>query len=215
MLFQRVVIDIDLVIGVVRVPSCWQGLHTHKSQKQFLGRIRHNKSSRSGCPSISLLDVALSIRLPQRPENRTMLSFLAKRVPRTITANQNPVAFDGGRSFIEFKAPTDRYLVLNRWPPSSSEANRNIALRPPLHWHRHQTETFHVLHGVAEFVCDGQKIIKKAGDMITIPAKAIHTFRNISESDELLIEFVLEPMWRERDEAFFRMFREVAQCSAI
>jgi mannose-6-phosphate isomerase-like protein (cupin superfamily) len=59
-------------------------------------------------------------------------------------------------------------------------------------------------------VCDGQKIIKKAGDLITIPAKAIHTFRNISESDELLIEFVLEPKWRERDEAFFRMYRQVA-----
>ncbi|KAJ5896790.1 uncharacterized protein N7473_006189 [Penicillium subrubescens] len=133
-----------------------------------------------------------------------MLSFLAKRVPRTITANQNLVVFDGGRSFIEFKAPTDRYLVVNRWPPSSSDANRNIALQPPLHWHRHQTETFHVLHGTAEFVCNGHKIIKKAGDLITIPAKAIHTFRNISESDELLIEFVLEPKWRERDEAFFR-----------
>lgn len=144
-----------------------------------------------------------------------MLAFLARRVPRTITANQNPVVFDGGRSFIEFKAPTDRYLVVNRWPPSSSEANRNIALRPPLHWHRHQTETFHVLHGTAEFVCDGQKIIKKAGDLITIPAKAIHTFRNISESDELLIEFVLEPKWRQRDEAFFRMSRQVAQCPRI
>jgi mannose-6-phosphate isomerase-like protein (cupin superfamily) len=133
-----------------------------------------------------------------------MLSFLAKKVPRTITANQNPVVFDGGRSFIEFKAPTDRYLVINRWPPSSSDANRNIALRPPHHWHRHQTETFHVLEGTAEFLCDGQKIIKKAGDLIIIPTKAIHTFHNLSETHELLIEFVLEPQWRERDESFFR-----------
>ena len=134
-----------------------------------------------------------------------MFSFLARRVPRTITANQNPVVFDGGRSSIEFTAPTDRYLVINRWPPSSCEANKNIALRPPLHWHRHQTETFHVLKGSAEFTCDGQQVIKNAGAVITIPAKAIHTFRNSSETDELVVEFVLEPQWRERDEAFFRM----------
>ncbi|CEJ62778.1 hypothetical protein PMG11_11268 [Penicillium brasilianum] len=134
-----------------------------------------------------------------------MLSFLARRVPRTVTANQNPVIFDGGRSRIEFKTPTDRYLVVNRWPPSSCEASRNIALRPPPHWHRHQTETFHVLEGTAEFFCDGQRILKNAGDSITIPAKAIHTFRNYSESEELVIEFVLEPQWRERDEAFFRI----------
>lgn len=140
-----------------------------------------------------------------------MLSFLARRVPRTITACQNPLVFDGGRSSIEFKAPTDRYLVVNRWPPSSSEANRNIALRPPLHWHLHQTETFHVLKGTAEFVWDGRKVIKNAGDVITIPAKAIHTFCNSSQSEELVIEFVLEPQWRERDEAFFRMWIPLAQ----
>ncbi|EPS29236.1 hypothetical protein PDE_04185 [Penicillium oxalicum 114-2] len=133
-----------------------------------------------------------------------MLSFLAQRISRTITAHHNPLLFDAGRSTVEFKGPTDRYLVVNRWPPASDEANRSIALRPPLHWHRHQTETFHVLKGTAEFLCDGQKSLRRAGEVIIIPVGAVHTFCNASAEEELVVEFVLEPKWRERDEAFFR-----------
>lgn len=133
-----------------------------------------------------------------------MLSFLAKQIPRTRTANLNPIIFDNGLSSIEFKAPADRYLVVNRWPPASNARNRNIALRPPLHWHRHQSETFHVLQGLAEFTCKGQKITKSVGESMTIPARAIHTFCNASPTQELVVEFVLEPRWKERDEAFFR-----------
>ncbi|KAJ5668967.1 hypothetical protein N7462_010037 [Penicillium macrosclerotiorum] len=133
-----------------------------------------------------------------------MLSFLAKKVPRTRTATQNPVVFDGGRASIEFKSPADRYLVINRWPPNSNEANRNIALRPPLHWHRYQTETFHVLEGKAKFTCDGHEIIKSKAETMVIAPRTIHTFCNASEVEELVIEFVLEPKSKGRDEAFFR-----------
>ncbi|KAI9930979.1 hypothetical protein ASPWEDRAFT_34502 [Aspergillus wentii DTO 134E9] len=133
-----------------------------------------------------------------------MLSFLRTKISRTKTVTNNPVYFDGGRSSIEFKSPSDRYLVINRWPPASTEANRNIALRPPLHWHRHQTEQFHVLHGTAKFICGGEDVLKKAGESMTIPMKAFHTFCNASESEEMVVELVLEPKWRNRDEAFFR-----------
>ncbi|KAJ6134109.1 hypothetical protein N7523_000431 [Penicillium sp. IBT 18751x] len=132
-----------------------------------------------------------------------MLSFLAKRVPRTTTAHLNPIMFDSGLSSIEFKPPTDRYLVINRWPPASSARTQNIALKPPLHWHRFQSETFHVLEGSAEFTCDGAKSIKSAGESITIPPRVIHTFCNASSTEGLAVEFVLEPR-AVGDEAFFR-----------
>ncbi|KAJ5778716.1 hypothetical protein N7520_001962 [Penicillium odoratum] len=133
-----------------------------------------------------------------------MLSFLAKRVPRTTTCRLNPLFFDDGRSCLEFKAPNDQYLVLNRWPPGSNEINKNIALRPPIHWHRNQTERFHVISGSAKFTYEGQEIIKTSGQSMLIPMKTFHTFCNASATDELVIEFVLEPKFKDRDEAFFR-----------
>lgn len=45
---------------------------------------------------------------------------------------------------------------------------------------------------------------------MTIPARATHTFCNASSTEELVIEFVLEPRFRERDEAFFREFRSIS-----
>lgn len=132
-----------------------------------------------------------------------MLSFLAKRTPRTTTAHLNPITFDSGLSSIEFKPPTDRYLVINRWPPASNPRTQNIALKPPLHWHRYQSETFHVLEGSAEFTYEGAKSIKSVGESITIPPRVIHTFCNASSTESLVVEFALEP--RELgDEAFFR-----------
>ncbi|KAJ6015892.1 hypothetical protein N7540_010483 [Penicillium herquei] len=133
-----------------------------------------------------------------------MLPFLAKKVPRTTTATLNPILFDSGRSSIEFKAPNDQYLVINRWPPASNELNKNIALRPPLHWHRDQTEIFHVISGTARFTSNGQDILKTRGQSMLIPVETFHTFCNASATEELVIEFVLEPRWRDRDECFFR-----------
>lgn len=140
---------------------------------------------------------------PHTKSDVTMLRFLAKKPPRTITASLNPIPFDNGLSSIEFKSPTDRYLVINRWPPASNTKNRNIALKPPLHWHRQQSETFHVLQGSAEFICDGVKSIKSAGESITIPAGAIHTFCNASSTEGMVVEFGLNPRGQ-GDEAFFR-----------
>lgn len=143
---------------------------------------------------------------PQQPPGQltpNMLSFLAKRTPRTTTAHLNPITFDSGLSSIEFKPPTDRYLVINRWPPASNPRTQNIALKPPLHWHRYQSETFHVLEGSAEFTYEGAKSIKSVGESITIPPRVIHTFCNASSTESLVVEFALEP--RELgDEAFFR-----------
>lgn len=140
-----------------------------------------------------------------------MLSFLAKHPPRTRTAHLTVISFDDGKSSIQFKHPSDRYLVVNKLPPDPAAPSNthqpsppNCALCPPVHWHSGQDETFHVLQGHARFFLDGKAHSATVGDVVYIPKKAFHTFRNASAEDELLIEFVLEPQSRERDEAFFR-----------
>ena len=139
-----------------------------------------------------------------------MLSFLTRHPPRTRVAHLQKITFDDGRSFIEFKPSSDRYLVINRLPPtrqSSTDDNEpcppNCALAPPVHWHSAQDETFHVLEGQARFFVNGQPHTATAGEVVHIPQQVYHTFRNGSEDQDLLIEFVLEPQSRERDEAFF------------
>jgi len=127
------------------------------------------------------------------------------------------ITFDDGRSSIEFKAPSDRYLVINRLPPASRQEHPdhdndsnptpsppNCALNPPLHWHSKQDEFFHVLEGQATFYLGGRKKAAVAGDVVIIPEGQFHTFRNASHQDELVVEFVLEPRDRVRDEQFFR-----------
>lgn len=147
-----------------------------------------------------------------------MLSFLARRVPRTKTSHLDVVTFDGGHSTAEFKTPKDRYLVTNRLPPalSSSKARQvglphkgaNSTLAPPLHRHVWQEETFHVLSGTARFTLGsgGQRRerLAPAGEIMVIPRGHVHTFCNASEEAELVVEFVLDPASRDTDEAYFR-----------
>lgn len=139
-----------------------------------------------------------------------MLSFLTRHPPRTRVAHLQRILFDEGRSLIEFKPSSDRYLVINRLPPtqqSSADDNEpcppNCALAPPVHWHSAQDETFHVLEGQARFFVNGQAHTATPGEVVHIPQQVYHTFRNASESQDLLIEFMLEPQSRKRDEAFF------------
>jgi len=144
-----------------------------------------------------------------------MLSFLTKSPQRTRVAHLNKIAFDDGLSSIEFKAPSDQYLVINRLPPAPQEEAATVtrskeipsppscALNPPLHWHSRQDEFFHVLQGKAAFYLEDRKHIATAGEVVKVPGGVYHTFRNASPKDELMVEFVLEPRYNERDEEFF------------
>jgi mannose-6-phosphate isomerase-like protein (cupin superfamily) len=141
-----------------------------------------------------------------------MLSFLATHPPRTKIAHLNPIRFDEGRSTVEFKSPSDGYLVINRLPPLASDEDvardrvpnkSNCALAPPLHWHHSQEETFHVLEGTALFTLNGVEKTAVAAEVVIIPMRDVHTFRNASEETELVVEFVLDPSTRENDEAYF------------
>ncbi|KAF2418022.1 hypothetical protein EJ08DRAFT_599684 [Tothia fuscella] len=138
-----------------------------------------------------------------------MLSFLSAQTPRTKVAHLNTIHFDNDTSSIEFKSPTDRYLVINRWPPAPSKeqtvpGQAECALSPPPHWHYYQNETFHVISGTGRFMLEGECIDAIEGETVTIPAGAFHTFCNASMEEGLEVEFALEPGTRERDERFFR-----------
>ncbi|KAG6366720.1 hypothetical protein INS49_000899 [Diaporthe citri] len=147
-----------------------------------------------------------------------MLSFLARRVPRTTISHLDRITLDGGRSAAEFKPPADRYLVANRLPPAASaqEAARlglphrgaSSSLAPPPHRHPWQDETFHVVSGTAKFTLGrgrgGTERLAGAGEVVVIPRRAAHTFCNASEEEDLVVEFVLDPASRDADEAYFR-----------
>ena len=134
-----------------------------------------------------------------------------KSTKRSQVAALDTIFFDDGRSSITFKSPSDEYLVINHLPPASSDESGkypiirapNCALDPPLHWHYNQVEIFHVLEGKVYFYLDDQVKSASVGDFVTIPRQAFHTFRNASKESDLVIEFVLDPRNRERDEAFF------------
>jgi mannose-6-phosphate isomerase-like protein (cupin superfamily) len=146
-----------------------------------------------------------------------MIPCLARHPPRTRVAHLDKIFFDEGRSYIEFKAASDRYLVINRLPPAPIDESAsdngsqaipsppNCALNPPLHWHSGQEEFFHVLEGKAAFYLEGRKCIATTGEVVKIPEGAYHTFRNASSKDDLVVEFVLEPRNVKRDEEFFSM----------
>ncbi|KAG8167418.1 hypothetical protein KVR01_003107 [Diaporthe batatas] len=148
-----------------------------------------------------------------------MLSFLARRVPRTPISHLESMTLDGGRSTAEFRPPTDRYLVLNRLPRAASDreaaqlglphAGATSSLAPPLHRHLWQDEIFHVIKGTARFTLGTSRSpstterLASAGEVVVIPRRAAHTFCNASEDEELVLEFVLDPASRDADEAYF------------
>jgi len=140
-----------------------------------------------------------------------MLFFLAVHPKRTKVAHLNTISFDDGESSIEFKSPSDRYLVINRWPPAASPeqtipGQAKCALSPKPHWHYYQSERFHVLEGTARFLLEGKIISAMKGDVVEIPRGAFHTFCNGSMVERMEVEFILEPSTRKKDEAFFSSF---------
>lgn len=53
---------------------------------------------------------------------------------------------------------------------------------PPLHVHRHETETFYILEGTFEFTVGDAKIPAPVGTLVAGPRDIPHTFRNVGTS---------------------------------
>lgn len=52
---------------------------------------------------------------------------------------------------------------------------------PPPHFHNEFSETFLITEGEMEFMVNGEDRIVKAGELVDLPPKTVHTFTNNSE----------------------------------
>jgi quercetin dioxygenase-like cupin family protein len=83
----------------------------------------------------------------------------------------------GGDAVIKATAETTGgafSLVEARFPARSSG--------PPLHAHRHTTDTFYVLEGTLHLTVGEAEIDAPAGSYILVPPGILHTFANTSDS---------------------------------
>ena len=64
---------------------------------------------------------------------------------------------------------------------------------PDPHIHARQVETFRVIEGEMHAKVGGQERVIRAGESLVVPAGQVHTFRNPSESEPLVIRISVEP----------------------
>jgi mannose-6-phosphate isomerase-like protein (cupin superfamily) len=64
---------------------------------------------------------------------------------------------------------------------------------PPLHRHR-ETEVFRVLEGRYLYEVDGRRFYVSAGDLVSVPRWAAHTFTNVSERPSRQLILMLPAM---------------------
>jgi quercetin dioxygenase-like cupin family protein len=64
---------------------------------------------------------------------------------------------------------------------------------PPLHRHR-ETEVFRVLEGRYLYEGEGRRFYATAGDLVSVPGEAAHTFTNVSDGPSRQIVMMLPAM---------------------
>jgi uncharacterized cupin superfamily protein len=64
---------------------------------------------------------------------------------------------------------------------------------PPLHRH-HETEVFRVLEGRYLYEVDGKRFYASAGDLVSVPGGAAHTFTNVLDSPSKQLVMMLPAM---------------------
>ena len=132
-----------------------------------------------------------------------MLSFLASAPKRHPQAHAQTLVIEDGATTIQFlekssAADSPSYGMRIHHKPGDSVAN------PPYHFHRYQTETFHVEKGTFRATVEGATTDISPGNDITITPGLYHKYVNGSDTESLIVGVRLEPEERERDEAFFR-----------
>jgi len=68
---------------------------------------------------------------------------------------------------------------------------------PPLHRHR-EAEVFRVMEGAYLFEVDGNRFSAKAGDVVSVPGGAAHSFRNVSDGPSRQLVMMLPGMDAEK-----------------
>ncbi|EAA29579.1 RmlC-like cupin [Neurospora crassa] len=64
---------------------------------------------------------------------------------------------------------------------------------PPMHWHRFHDELFFVVKGTCRFVTPDAEVDATAGDLMTVPPGAIHTFKNASKTEACEVYMTATP----------------------
>lgn len=55
---------------------------------------------------------------------------------------------------------------------------------PPMHWHRFHDECFFITKGSVTFVTPDGDVVCGTGEMVTVPPRAVHTFKNASDAED-------------------------------
>ena len=99
-----------------------------------------------------------------------------------------------------------------RLPPASTAGALTVidtvnapGFGPPLHRHR-QTEIFRVLAGRYLFETDGQRFYAETGDVVTVPAGAVHAFVNVTDAPARQMVLIMPALDAEK---FFTALGEI------
>ncbi|KAK7215704.1 hypothetical protein V2G26_003707 [Clonostachys chloroleuca] len=138
--------------------------------------------------------------------------FRAALPPRTNRAEQNPIIYEDGASFLEFMPSGSDYVLRNMHPPFN--ADRPSIMVPPLHYHIHQTEHFRIHSGTCHLY---QKVTdvpwktisvmnSEAPKTAYVPSGIYHSLKNASTTEPMIIDVNLTPEDYEGEQKFFRNF---------
>jgi len=133
--------------------------------------------------------------------------FNPLNVPRTNTANQHPILFDGGRAEQGFFTPSNEFFGWEVIPHNNKWADGTPSfMAPPSHYHLLQSESFHVKSGSGYWYVGNKKITLKGGDDIVIPRFVAHRFEAIENeaAEPLVILYRYDSQRWEMEERFFR-----------
>jgi quercetin dioxygenase-like cupin family protein len=78
---------------------------------------------------------------------------------------------------------------------------------PPPHWHERHDEGFYVVSGTATFATADATHTAPAGTFVTVPPRAVHTFRNDSDEECVLLNTFTPDL-------YVQYFRDLAQAAA-
>ena len=151
-----------------------------------------------------------------------MLSFLAQSLPKTETAQQNPLVSADGAVITQFLTPeqTDEAFLMRQTYKIDkvvefTKKHPQTQIFPPYHWHWDQSETFVIEKGALAAKLDGKEktFLTKDGPL-KIKAGAYHRFEiGLSANEDLVIKVNAQPEDGATDEKFFRnLFSYLDDC---
>ena len=100
-------------------------------------------------------------------------------IRKTDPATTTPVEMDGVKD-------VTMQVMVGRADGAPNFASRHFVVRPgghtPHHSHDYEHEVY-IIEGEGQAECDGETRTVQAGDMLYVPANAVHQFRNDSDAD--------------------------------